>query len=349
MTLESIAQACGVSHITVSRALRGLSNVRPATARRIRQYARQAGYRLPTRAPERWLKEQEGRKLPFLLPYADIGVGPREGRSFFWDYVEGILEAAAQTRDRIEIVDFPLGTDELAFVRELIEGGGFAGMFNMRLLPATINCLWENAVPMVAHSNIARDFDDYPGAMVYADRVYGYRRAWRYALEKGHRRFGFLSYTNTAYRVQECSAAALLLEEPCGLEVVHRYDLALSREERQAAIAETFRKWNPEKDPRFYFTTNDDLACDAMAAVQSLGLSVPNDLSLFGFDDAQCAFVSRPGLTTLHDPRREIGRRMFLLLKEIVTGNPDAVRRREIVEMQVIERGSVGSVVTRVT
>lgn len=343
MTLENIAQACGVSHITVSRALRGLSNVRPATARRICQYARQVGYQLPRRGPEKWLKEQDGRKLPFVLPYNEEPIRGKPVRRLFWDYVEGMLEAAATTRDRIEMIDLPPGADEATFVRELIDDGGFAGIFNMRLLPETITSLWESAVPMVTHPSISRHLDDYPGAFVYADRVYGYRRAWKYAHGKGHRRFGFLSYTSTPYRTQECRAAALLAEEPCELEVVHSFDLGLSPQERQVAIAKAFRGWNPREHPRFYFTTNDDLACEAIAALQSLGLEVPGDISIFGFDDAPTALYSQPQLTTLQDPRREIGRRMFFLLKEIIAGNPAAINRKEIIAMPVIERESVAT------
>ncbi len=65
-----------------------------------------------------------------------------------------------------------------------------------------------------------------------------------------------------------------------------------------------------------------------IAAAGAAGVRVPQDLSVAGFDDIEFAAMVEPSLTTIHQPRRELGRRAALVLLELLTGRPVETRVR---------------------
>lgn len=85
---------------------------------------------------------------------------------------------------------------------------------------------------------------------------------------------------------------------------------------------------------------NDVLAVGALRRAREMGLDVPGQVSITGFDDIELAQVAVPALTTIHVPHREMGRRAARMLIEMVEGEapPDPVR----LETQLIWRDSLG-------
>ncbi|NNF72962.1 MAG: substrate-binding domain-containing protein, partial [Rhodobacteraceae bacterium] len=73
---------------------------------------------------------------------------------------------------------------------------------------------------------------------------------------------------------------------------------------------------------------NDVLAVGALRAAKEMGLSVPGDVSITGFDDIELAMLAEPALTTVHVPHREMGRRAASMLVQMVNGDtlPDSTR-----------------------
>jgi LacI family transcriptional regulator len=79
-----------------------------------------------------------------------------------------------------------------------------------------------------------------------------------------------------------------------------------------------------ERDPRptAVICGNDVLAVGAVQMARALGLSVPGDISITGFDDIELARVVDPPLTTVHVPHRDMGRQAARLLVDMVAGHP---------------------------
>ena len=75
--------------------------------------------------------------------------------------------------------------------------------------------------------------------------------------------------------------------------------------------------WTPR--PTAVFCGNDVLAIGALRAAKEMGLSVPGDVSITGFDDIELASLAEPALTTVHVPHREMGRRAAGMLVDMVT------------------------------
>ena len=79
-----------------------------------------------------------------------------------------------------------------------------------------------------------------------------------------------------------------------------------------------------ENPPTAVFAGNDEMAFGAMAAAHRQGLSVPNDISMVGFDDQKTAEFYIPALTTVNIPRHELGRRAAQELLDRVGGRETA-------------------------
>jgi LacI family repressor for deo operon, udp, cdd, tsx, nupC, and nupG len=72
--------------------------------------------------------------------------------------------------------------------------------------------------------------------------------------------------------------------------------------------------------PTAVFCTSDEMAIGVVRALSSAGLRVPEDVSVAGFDDIEFAAVAQPALTTIHQPRRELGQTAASVLIDLLQG-----------------------------
>jgi LacI family transcriptional regulator len=95
--------------------------------------------------------------------------------------------------------------------------------------------------------------------------------------------------------------------------------------------------------PTAVFACNDLMAVGCISAATAHGLHVPGDLSVVGFDDIRLASFTNPPLTTINQPKREIGRlAMEMLLARM--NEPDAPPRHARLETQLVVRHSSGAI-----
>ena len=113
------------------------------------------------------------------------------------------------------------------------------------------------------------------------------------------------------------------------------YSIDAGGEAFEAAMAAALR-------PTVVMCGNDVLAVGAVKRARALGLDVPGDVSVTGFDDIELATVVEPALTTVHVPHREMGRRAAELLLARIDGTSGHARIR--LDTHVVERASLGPV-----
>ena len=113
--------------------------------------------------------------------------------------------------------------------------------------------------------------------------------------------------------------------------------------ERDYAIeagAEAFESlMQGQNKPTVVMCGNDVLAAGALARARQMGLSVPDDVSITGFDDIELARILHPSLTTVHVPHRLMGRTAAQILIEMITGNTDDLTRE--LQVEIAMRGSL--------
>ena len=99
--------------------------------------------------------------------------------------------------------------------------------------------------------------------------------------------------------------------------------------------------------PTAVFAANDVIAHGALYAAQSLGISVPDELSIIGIGDFRGSSSVEPGLTTLRVPARRIGRRAAEALVEMITWPSASLERDLKFEAELVVRGSTAPPRTR--
>jgi LacI family transcriptional regulator len=294
--IRAVAKAAGVSTTTVSHSLNDVGRISPATRKRVRRIAAELGY-----APNilaRGLRGQRSETIGFLgdeivtTPYAvRIIVGAQEAAK-----AHGSLLLIFNTNGEPELEE----REALLLKQRKVDGVLYAAMFHRRVtIPPTLS-----EVPVVLVDAVS---DDPSISSVIPDEVSGGRAAVTVLLSAGHRRIGFLNSEHdipaTHGRLQGfedgLAAAGIALNDSRVLQVPPTPDggyqggLALLSE--------------PDR-PTGIFCCTDRVAMGCYQAAAELGLRIPDDLSIVGFDDLHIvADGLRPGLTTIALPHFEMG------------------------------------------
>lgn len=329
-TMVNVARAAGVSQSTVSFVLNDRRDVVVAeeTRRRVLQAAAELNYS-PNRAAQALRLNQS-----FLVGIVTSGIvaGPYAGR-----IVAGIEKAVSSNGQLCMVVDTTedAAAGDAAVASFLAQGvtaiiyASFmpVAMHTSPLLGGT-RCLFVNCWP--EDRSVAE-------SVILADEYGGGRRAADAAFAAGHTDVAFLGGIRNEYACVErrrgfLDAAAAVGLEPEGLfqtygnyEISSGYDTTL----------EAFRQGRPTA----LVCGNDRMAVGAVLALHTLGLEVPRDVSVVGFDDQpDVADQFRPALTTVALPHYDMGRRAGTLL-----ASPPADSAATItVPCPLIERASLG-------
>jgi DNA-binding LacI/PurR family transcriptional regulator len=160
----------------------------------------------------------------------------------------------------------------------------------------------------------------------------------------GHERVAVLSFA-TALDAEGRMQLDLSVERLAGYEegLANAWDEGLVRTCRPNAIeparVATLELLGSREPPSGILAMSDVLAIGALQAAAEIGLSVPGDLSVVGFDDSLAAKLSTPQLTTVSQPHEEKGRLAAeSLLRAIERGGPSRTRRRTILPTELVVR-----------
>ena len=163
----------------------------------------------------------------------------------------------------------------------------------------------------------------YESRCVYVDQAIGGRLAARHLLEHGHNSIALITGPRK-YKESGDRATGFTLElEQNGV----RLDPELVYEGDFSALsgAQGLRQFLETKKPfSALFAHNDTMATGVMQACRDIGINVPADLSVIGFDDQECARMTTPKLTTVRQPKMEIGARAAQIVHTLVAGPESA-------------------------
>jgi LacI family transcriptional regulator len=137
-------------------------------------------------------------------------------------------------------------------------------------------------------------------------------------IDHGHRKIGIISgITKGNDRAEQRLEGIIEAVAQCdlGTKVMRVVETSYEIESGGDAFAELMKC---EDRPTVVMCGNDVLAVGALLRAQDLGLHVPNDVSITGFDDIELALIVTPSLTTVHVPHREMGRRAAIELVKMV-------------------------------
>lgn len=336
-SIEDIARVAGVSHSTVSRALRDDARISVETRARVRRLAGELGY-VPN-GVARGLRERRTNTVGLVVTsiadpfWADVlhgaeGAARPSGigvllSSAYQDPAQELvaIERFYQHRvDGILIADSRLGARDAA-----------------RLTTAPVPTVLVNSQVDEPREGLrAVSIDDYAGARLATEHLLGLR----------HRAIGFLGVGNrprSNRRRSEAYRSALvdagITPQDAWIALPEASDVSLD----DAAVGEALLPRLLAAGVTAICCYNDMVAVGVLVACRTRGLVVPDDLSIVGFDDVPLARYVAPPLTTIHQPRAELGARAMALLLDLLGGEAgeDAV-----ITPTLVVRGSTAGRVT---
>ncbi len=328
VSIKDIARKAGVSHSTVSRALRGSPLVNPRTAERIRRLAARMGY-VPNVAARSLVTAHTGIIGLVITTLAD---------PFLAEIVRGVEEVALEAGYRLFLATSNADPErELAAVRALAESR-VEGVIvaSSRVGELYLPHLEALGAPIVLINNQREAPFIYS---VASDSRQGAALAVSYLLRLGHTRIAYIAGPPMArsnrerlagYR--ETLAAAGISPDPAWIVEGNGRPEA-GEWGVQRLLAAPVR-------PTAVFCYNDMTAIGALRAARAAGLRVPEDFSIVGFDDILFAAYTEPPLTTVAQPKYEMGRTAMGVLLRLLQGERTPTHLQ--LPCRLVERASCG-------
>jgi LacI family transcriptional regulator len=320
-TSVDIARSLGLSQATVSRALNG-GAVSEATRRRVVAASESLGYRPNDVA--RGLVTQSTRTVGVVV--SDV-LNP-----FYPEFLEALTAALDRQGRRMLLQDAALGEDAAleALLRHRVDGIIMTAATGRS---SVVRDLVASGFPLVlAHRSLEVDAD-----IVESDNRRGAGRVAELLHRLGHRRIGVLEGDGSASTTRQRAAGFRERAGELGLDV----ETAVAGFDPDGAAAAARRLLDRPDRPTAVFGHNDTIAIAALNAAAELGLRVPDDLAVVGFDDIRAAGWPIVGLTTVRQPIALMARHAVELLDARIAG-PAAPRRHVVLDTQLVERASTG-------
>lgn len=337
ITLKEIAAEAGVSVMTVSNVINNnTTRVSPETAERIRAIIEKYHY-VPNMAA-RSLISKASHIIALLLPlwYSttdSLLLDPYVGQ------VVGMLETLLREKGYYVMICSFKTADQVLSIQRTWQIDA-----SVLIIPhedgITRELVSQSVSPLVV---IDRRFDDLPMNSVTVDDYKGGYVSAKHLLEKGHRDIGFAGPTiksSSVIRDRYNGYKDALAEyglEPNPDWVFTEYFHQEGGEQVGLKIAEMRRR------PTAMLATEDLIACGIIRACKAKGMSVPQDLSVIGFDDTMPSRLISPALTTIaQDVRHKASCVMDILMR--IIQNPGLRGCHTMLDVRLVERESVAAI-----
>lgn len=174
---------------------------------------------------------------------------------------------------------------------------------------------------------------------VLVDGEQGGYTATRYLLENGHRHVAYISGSSDSYDNHLRYQGYLRALAEAGLEEQSKWRLS-GNFVREGGYNATKMMIMQGSLPSAVFYGNDEMAIGGLKAFEESGISVPDDVSVIGYDDIQLAEYVNPPLTTIKQPKSEAGSLAAHLLFQILAG--ESVKQSYMLTTEMMERASAG-------
>jgi LacI family transcriptional regulator len=329
VTLKQLAARAHVHPSTVSRVANHDPSLRigPTTRQRIETLLRETEYR--PNGVARGLKLRQTLALAVVIP--DIT------NPFFAALFRGVEDGASPRGYNVLLCNTDGSPErQRSHIQSLharrVDGVILASSF---LKDPTVRWLRQQRVPYVL---VNRFSDEDQDPFVGSDDLVGARVATGHLAQLGHRRIGHLAGKPTVSTGLLRRRGYLSAHTEAGLIADPRLVIESGYTEEGGARAAE-RLLALEDPPTAIFAVTDMTAVGAFGAARRMGLRIPEDLAIVGYNDIPLASRMVPALTTVHVPIHEFGSAAArLLLEQIETGEPS--RRRVVFNPELIVRGS---------
>ena len=328
-TLSDVARLAGVSTATASRALSNPDRVAADKREAVQSAAEACGYKINQLA--RSLRTQRSDTILVVIPEIN--------NQFYPDIITAVEDAARNAGKSILLGLTYNHIDREDSYLELVKNQRADGLI---VLDGGIDMLFESGVrPKVPTVQVLECYSAAGLPSVRVDEWQVTELAVRHLTELGHRRIAHIAGSSDSGVADERIASFRAAMVSTGVAAVdglivrgdYVLDGGFAAMEQLLALAES---------PTAVFCANDASAFGAMRACSVNGKAVPDDVSIIGVDDIAEAAFSEPPLTTIRQPRRDIGIRAMEMLLGLLRGETD-IETQVLMPVELVVRGTAAA------
>lgn len=307
-TIKDVAKAAGCSTATVSRALANPEKVSSSTRQRVAQAVAEVGY--SPNAAARNLRRSESRTIVVILP--DIA------NPFFSQVISGLESAAHKAGYQVLLGDAAHDPARVQSYFNLVPSNQADGIILLTTeVPMALikERQASSGFPLVMACEY---FDNLSVPTIHIDNEQAADKAIEYLVSLGHHQIATITGPIQNPMCQDRLNGYRKGLADAGLdykpEWIAEGDFTFHSgyEQGRALLRNTTDR------PTAVFCQNDEMAIGVLKAARDMGITVPERLSVIGFDDIGFSQYCEPELTTVHQPRDDIGRNAMRLLLDLL-------------------------------
>lgn len=329
VTIKDIARIAGVHHTTVSLALRNSKALRKETIEKIQALAAEMGYRANLLA--QGFRNRRSNTIGLLVPSIQ--------HHFFAKFISEISELVGQTDYSVMVFQSNEKlTTENKNIEALIDNrvaGVIASVSRETIDASAFNAFIRENMPVVFFDRIPKDAI---GAKVTVNNFQGALDATNLFFETGRKRIAFITGSShvNVYRDRLAGYMQALKNNNC----ICCNDLLIEGgfllEDGMAGAKQLM---NLSEKPDAILAVGDDVAIGAIKYLKSVGIRIPKDMAVIGFDNDPMGIAIEPELTTVEQPVNLMAKRVLQLLFGAI--NADAIEsEEEVLNPNILMRNS---------
>ena len=330
-TIQDIAKAAGVSTATVSRALSNPELLSQTKLLAVKEAIKHTGYRVNRNA--RNLRKQKAAAVLVLVPNL--------GNPFFSKILSGINKGFSATDYSVLIADSESFDDKTQRIQNAFKDGQIDGLISLD------GAFSENKVAEISYDLIDKPVvfacewvENTNFSSIRSDNDSGARLAVQHLYNLGHRKIthisgpsgNILTKVRQASFLSECKKLKLNLTN----ENIIRGDFSI-----QAGYAAASQILSFSEKPTAITCASDEIAIGVISQLRKAGISVPNDISVVGFDDIEISNTYIPTLTTVRQDRFELGLSAAQsMVKSLNNEKPKLSIYNKVIDVELVVRES---------
>lgn len=316
VTLKDLSTACGVSTATVSRALNNQNDVSKKTAERIRRLAQEMGY-CPN-AAARALKTNRTYNIGILYENT-------MDHEYFCLIIDTIRHTAEQCGYDITFLCNTIGDSSMNYY----DHAKYRGLDGIIIVQGDFSSPEIKRLALSEFPCVVLDYL-YSGCdCIGSDNRAGVEKIVRHAFSLGHRKIAFIHGDTGGSVTDERISGFRSACTQCGLSVPDAYIVSAHYHMPDASKAATRQLMNLPEPPTCILYPDDYACLGGISELEKMGLRVPEDISIVGYDGIHLASILRPKLTTYRQDYEKIGQLAVSVLMDAIE-NPESHQARTV-------------------
>ncbi|MDR3495026.1 MAG: LacI family DNA-binding transcriptional regulator [Ancalomicrobiaceae bacterium] len=332
-TVREIARVAGVSPTTASLVLNRKGQISAATRSHVLEVAATLEF---TPRPSR-KRPDSVKSIQFLKIAKHGNTVNRDHNHFISDYIDGMSEEASRRGYKLQVISHEL--TPISTILDLLSGSGARGVIALgtELSESDVRLIQSCALPTVF---IDTFYDGIEANFVDMNNYDTVHKVLSYLKGQGFREIGFVGSDVKTENFSLRREAFFRSVEILGLKVAKAHVLSIGSTLHDAHRDSLEALAGAKGLAQAYFCANDVMALGFIRALKEMGLGIPDDVAVVGFDNLPMSTIVEPPLTTVDVSKRRIGGLAVGLLHDIMTAPHSSPPVKILVGAELVVRSS---------